>query len=180
MTMNETTNETELDAVLSWLGDDEQYHQEHAARARRGRAAVNYTSDLLRQYRLETAADKSGDGTTHFGVPASAIARCPTIREAMAVIACGSRGYLRYRMAAQVILAAGLSKSKNLNHLSRDLQERMKQDQDWEWVSPGVYRYLPYARRGVDKARKTVSLTPVSTAPVAPSPHWGGEQGGPS
>ena len=174
MTTSGTTLESELDALHGWLDDDEQYHQDKAVRSRQNKATVVHTQRLLRQWRLETAAAASEDGPTHFGVSPSAITACPTIREAMAVIACGSNGYLRYRTAARVIMDAGLSKSKNLSHLARDLHERLKQDQDWVWDSPGVFEYLPYTRKSEARPGKPVDVVPVSTAHIAPSRRFGG------
>ena len=173
MTTTDLTTENELDAVLGWLDDDEQFHQEHAARARRNKAAIKHTVSLLKQYRVETAPiSGDGDGLTHFEVSASDIVNCPTIQEALAVIACNSNGYLHYRTAGKLVLEVGLSKSKKLNNLASDLLDQLKRNKDWERHSPGVFKYLPYARRDPDGTRpeRAANLVPVSTAHVPPSP----------
>ena len=183
MTTTDLTAEAELDAVLGWLDDDEQFHQEHAARARRNKSAVEHTANLLRQYRMETAPiSGDGEGLTHFGVSASDIANCPTILEALGVIACKSNGYLHYRTAGRLVQEAGLSRSKNLNNLASDLLYQLKRNKDWERHSPGVFKYLPYTRKSEGKnppkPGKTVDIIPVSTAHIRPSPRFGGGRNG--
>ena len=158
--------ESDLERVLSWLDDTEQYHLDRAKHARESKAAARHTAQLLRQWQLESAPTGGGGTASHFGVSPSDIVRCPSIREALAVIACGSNGYLHYRSAARIIMAAELSSSKSLDNLSRDLFERLKQDKEhWTHDSPGVYRYLPYVRKD------PVGTAPISTALARPSPH---------
>lgn len=175
MTTPDLTTENELDAVLGWLDDDEHFHQEHAALARRNKAAVKHTADLIRQYRVETAPiSGDGSGLTHYGVSASDIANCPTILEALGVIACKSNGYLHYRTAGRLVQEAGLSKSKNLNNLASDLLHQLKRSKDWERHSPGVFKHLPYTRKSEARPGKPVDVIPVSTAHIRPSPRFGG------
>ena len=131
----------------------------------------------MRRWRLEAATteDGVGDGVTHFGTGPSVIATCPTIREALAVIACRNRGYLHYRTAARLVLKAGLSRAKSLENLCGDIFRQLRQSKNWEWVSPGVCRYLPYAQRDPDGTRpeRAANLVPVSTAHVPASRHPG-------
>ena len=173
MTATDLTAESELDTVLGWLDDDEQFHQELADRARSNKTAVEQTVSLLKQYRVETAPiSGDGDGPTHFGVSASDVVNCPTIVEALAVIACKSNGYLHYRTAGKLMMEVGLSKSKNLNNLASALLSQLKRSEDWERHGPGVFKYLPYVRLDPDGTRpeKAANLIPVSTAHVPPSP----------
>ena len=179
MSFDELT-EDDLDDFLGWLDDGEQYYLDKAKSARQSKAAAQHTVRLLRQWRLETAPVGEGGANSHFGVSPSDIAHCPTIREALAVIACGSNGYLRYRIAAKIIMEAELSSSKNVDHLAKDLLERVKRDKDWKWHSRGVYCYLPYTRRDSERTRsgKAADLVPVSTAHLPASPHFrGGAEG---
>ncbi len=180
MTTTDLTTESELDEVLSWLDDDEQYHQEQAARARKNKAAVKDTLSLLKQFRVKTAPI-SGDGATHFGVSASDIANCAGIKHALAVIAQKSNGYLHYRTAGKLIQEAGVSKSKKLENLVRDLHRRLKEDKDWERHGPGMFTYLPYTRLDPDGTRpeRAANLVPVSTTHIPPSPrvHRGNQNG---
>ena len=182
MTATDLTTESELDEVLSWLDDDERYHQEQVARARKNKAAVKDTLSLLKQYRVETAPIRGdGEGETHFGVSASDIVNCPGIREALAVIACQSNGYLHYRTAGKLLREARVSKSKNLENLVGDLYRRLKRDKDWERHGPGVFKYLPYTRLDPDGTRpeRAANLVPVSTTHIPPSPrvHRGNQNG---
>ena len=174
MTTTDLTTESELDDVLSWLDDDERYHQEQVALARKNKDAVKDTLSLLKQYRVEAAPiSGGGDGLTHFGVSASDISTCPTTREALAVIACKSNGYLHYRTAGKLIMEVGSSKSKNLDNLASGILDQLKRNKDWERHSPGVFKYLPYAGLDPDgtQPEKAANLIPVSTAHVLPSPH---------
>ena len=183
MTTTDLTTENELDGVLGWLDDYEQFHQELATFARRNKATVRHAVNLLKQYRVETAPSSGdGSGLTHYGISASDIVNCPTILEALGVIACKSNGYLHYRTAGRLVQEAGLSKSKNLSNLASDLLYQLKRHKDWERHSPGVFKYLPYTRksegRNPSKPGKTVDVIPVSTAHIAPSPRFGGGHNG--
>ena len=171
MTATDLTTESELEAVLGWLSDEEQFHQELADRARKNKTAVEQTVSLIKEYRVETAPI-SGDGLTHFGVSAPDIVNCATNLEALAVIASKSNGYLHYRTAGKLVLEAGLSKSKNLNNLASGLLSQLKRNEDWERHGPGVFKYLPYTRLDPDGTHpeKAANLIPVSTAHVPPSP----------
>ena len=182
MTTPNLTTESELEAVLGWLDDEEQFHQELADRARKNKTAVEQTVSLIKEYRVETAPiSGDGNGPTHFGVSASEIVNCATNLEALAVIACQSNGYVRYRTAGRLILEAGLSKSKNLNNIASGLLSQLKRNEDWEQHGPGVFKYLPYVRLDPDGTRpeKAANLIPVSTAHVPPSPRvdWKNRRG---
>ena len=93
-------------------------------------------------------------------------------------MACRNNGYLRYRTAARVVLEAGVSKAKSLENLATDILRQLRHSKDWESVSPGVCRYLPYAQRDPDGTRpeRAANLVPVSTAhvPASPRPDGGG------
>ena len=172
-------NEADLDSVLRWLGDGRQFHQDKVELYLQGEDAVRHTRQIMRRWRLETAAagDEENE-VTHFGTGASAIVNCPTVKEGLALIACRNNGHLHYRTAARVVLKAGLSKAKSVENLATDILRQLKQSRDWESVSPGVYQYLPYAQRDPDGTRpeRAASLVPVSTAhvPASPRPDGGG------
>ena len=173
-------NQADLDNMLSWLEDGQKFFAERAEQYRQGEAAVRLTQKLWHQYQLESAPIMvDEDGPTHFGVSASDIVQCPTIREAVELIACKSNGHLHYRTAAKVVLQAGLSKSKKLDNLSADICRQLRHSQDWEQASPGVYRYLPYTQRDPDGTRpeRAANLVPVSTAHLPLSPRFGGGAG---
>ena len=166
-------NEADLDSVLRWLGDGREFHQGKVEEYRQGEDAVRYTKRVVRQWRLETAVTEDGEaGVMHYGTGASAIVNCPTVKEALALMACHSNGYLHYRTAARVVLKAGLSKSKSVENLTTDILRQLRQSRDWGSVSPGIYQYLPYARRDPDGTRpeRAANLVPVSTAHVPASP----------
>ena len=174
MSLGELTKD-DLDEFLGWLDEVLQFHMEKVEAARQNKNAAQHTVQLLRQWQLESAPTGDGGGPSHFGVTASDVVNCATIREAMVVIASGNNGYLRYRTAARVIKEAKLSKSRNLNHLAKDLSRLADRDKDWEKDSPGVYRYLPYVQRDPDgtKPEKAAKSVLPSTAHLPPSPHFG-------
>ena len=166
-------NAADLDSVLDWLADGRKFHEDRAGYYIRGEDAVRQTKRLVRQWRLEAGAAGDPEGAvTHFGTGPTAILRCPTVKEALALIACRNNGYLHYRTAARVVLEAGLSQSKSLENLAADIFRQLRQSKDWESVSPGVCRYLPYARRDPDGTRpeRADNIVPVSTSHVLASP----------
>ena len=71
------------------------------------------------------------------------IADCPSQRQAMYVIAEKNDGTLKLNRAAELIMAAGMSKS-NVRTVSASLHNYLSNNDDFEWIGPSEFR-LKYA-----------------------------------
>jgi hypothetical protein len=68
-------------------------------------------------------------------------ARAHTLKEALEYMASQNDGIVHYAEARNAVMAAGLSRGKPRNVASH-LYRMMRDDEDWEYVSPGTFRYL--------------------------------------
>lgn len=161
--------------LLDWLDDAETYHQSKLESIQEDREAVRRTRSLILQWRAESAAPEKDELGAHSHVSPQDIVHCASIKEAYTEIACRSGGLLRYHSAAELVMAAGRSSSKDVRNVAQDIRRRLDADEDWEHCGPGVYRYLPYAEGGVPKPSRP---GPSSTVDVRPSPVYGGTNGG--
>ena len=168
----------ECDLLLDWLNDAEAFHQARLKDVQQDREAVERVRLLHLQWQAESA-DSGDELGTHSRVSPSDIAHCTSIKQAYTEIACRSDGLLKCAAAAKLLLAVGLSKSKDARHLSADIRKRLLADADWEIHSPGIFRYRPYAEnRG--RAGSRNGSSPASTVHIRPSPVYGKRGGGPN
>ena len=172
----------DLDDVIAWLADKESALLADLERVQKDKDAVLHVRHLLPQWQVASAEGGGNEAESHSHISPRDIAECKSIKEANIKIACRSGGSLRYRIAAKLLMAAGVSTSKSTNQLAGDLRKRLTQDPDWEHSAPGTFRYLPYPEVGTEKGqlRKPSGLTPVSTAHVRPSPAFSPGGAGPS
>ena len=140
-----------LDGVLAWLDDAEVYYRTRLKGVQQDREAVLRTRQLHLQWRAESA---EGDGgvESHSHVSAKDLVHHGSLKSAYTEIACRSGGLLRYHAAAKLLMAAGVSTSKNVRNVADDLRKRLGADADWEHHSPGTFKYLAYAEGGTGRA----------------------------
>ena len=168
----------ECDRLLDWLNDAEAYHQARLKDVQQDREAV----ERVRLLHLKWQAESSDPGDAlgaHSHVSPGDIAHCTSIKGAYTEIACRSDGLLKCAAAAKLLLAAGLSKSKDARHLADDIRKRLLADADWEHHSPGIFRYRPYAE-GRGWAGSLNGSSPASTLHIRPSPVYGKGGDGPN
>ena len=67
------------------------------------------------------------------------IADCPSQRQAMYVIAEKNDGLLELNRAAELVMAAGMSKS-NVRTVSASLHNYLSNNDDFEWIAPSRFR----------------------------------------
>ena len=163
--------------LLDWLDDAEAYHRARLEEVKLDREAVQRTRLLHLQWQTESAAEERDGLGAHSHISPGDIVHCKSIGEAYTETACLSGGLLRYHSAAELLIAAKLSTSKNVRNVAGDLRRRLEADANWEHHSPGVYKYLPYAEGGGKKPSRPV---PASTIDVRPSPVYGRGGDGPS
>lgn len=98
-------------------------------------AAVQTTLQLL----VGSDLDKSTSQLEMAMVSDSELATTRSLPEALKLMASRNEGQVRPTRAADLLIRAGRSRGKRRN-LIASLYAHMKNSDDWEWESPGVFR----------------------------------------
>ena len=165
--------------MLQRLDEEEAYHNDKLQQIRGNRQAVLHVNSLVLGQQAEQAEATAG-GRYHSHISPQDLAHCETIKAAYREIARLSEGFVRYNDAAKLIMVSKLSSSSDSHIFARDLRRWLAGDRDFEHSGPGVYRFLPLAVEGGDRALLREQPQPANTQKALASPAFLPGGGGPS
>ena len=106
-------------------------------------AAVNEEIDAIERVLSLIAPPEPDDGPIHGTTKPDDIRDAGTHMAAAVIMAKMNRGKIRVTPAAKLIIAADLSDGK-VSSVAATLHNRMTGSDDWEYTSPGTFRWKQY------------------------------------
>lgn len=144
--MNPEQGIDELDAYRDALEAKVNSLKDQLSVAQAELQATDRVLDGYRKWRSTGSTAIVVEFPSELNVTAEQLKDCPSIRKALELIAENNAGIVHARTAARMVMDAGLTTIDDINVATSSVYGRMHGSHDWEYDSPGTFRYLPFSQ----------------------------------